>query len=86
MSGVLTYHVLVGGLEAPEWQVLIVDYPPHIPNLAHQVISIREGEHLAGKLLAAESNLQHTIVSWLKAVDTNFFQAGMRRCFVVTVN
>jgi hypothetical protein len=60
-------------LQGYEWDVL--DHPPHSPNLTPSDFHLSRPlkEHLSGARFATDSNMQHTVISWLKVLDTDFF-------------
>jgi histone-lysine N-methyltransferase SETMAR len=59
------------------WEVL--DHPPYSPDLAlsdfHLFGPLKK--HLGGRRFATDGEVQQAIMSWLQALDTDFFCAGI---------
>jgi hypothetical protein len=59
------------------WEVL--NHPPYSPDLApsdfHLFGPLKK--HLGGKRFATDGEVQQAVMSWLQAIDTDFFYAGI---------
>jgi histone-lysine N-methyltransferase SETMAR len=59
------------------WEVL--DHPPYSPDLApsdfHLFGPLKK--HLGGRRLATDGEVQQALMSWLQALDTDLFYAGI---------
>jgi hypothetical protein len=59
------------------WEIL--DHPPYSPDLApsdfHLFGPLKQ--HLGGRRFATDGEVQEAIMSWLQALDTDFFYAGI---------
>jgi histone-lysine N-methyltransferase SETMAR len=59
------------------WEVL--DHPPYSPDLApsdfHLFGPLKK--HLGGRRFATDGEVQQAVMSWLQALDTDFFYAGI---------
>jgi hypothetical protein len=59
------------------WEVL--DHPPYSPDLApsdfHLFGPLKK--HLGGRLFSTDGEVQQAVMSWLQALDTGFFYAGI---------
>jgi hypothetical protein len=64
-------------LQRYNWEVL--DHPPYSPDLApsdfHLFGSLKK--HLGGRRFATDGEVQQAVMSWLQALDTDFFYAGI---------
>jgi hypothetical protein len=59
------------------WEVL--DHPPCNPNLARSDFLLFGplNKHLGGRRFATYGEVQQAVMSWLQALDTDFFYAGV---------
>jgi hypothetical protein len=59
------------------WKVL--DHPPYRPDLAPSDFHLFEPfkKHLDGRRFATDGEVQQAVMSWLQALDTDFFYAGI---------
>jgi histone-lysine N-methyltransferase SETMAR len=59
------------------WEVL--DHPPYSPDLApsdfHPFGPLKK--HQGGRRFATDGEVQQAVMSWLQALDTDFFYAGI---------
>jgi hypothetical protein len=64
-------------LQPYNWEVL--DHPPYIPDLAlsdfHLFGPLKK--RLGGRRFATDGEVQQAVMSWLQALDTDFFYAGI---------
>jgi hypothetical protein len=64
-------------LRCYNWEVL--DRPPYSPDLApsdfHLFGALKN--HLRGRRFATDGEVQQAVMSWLQALDTNFFYADV---------
>jgi histone-lysine N-methyltransferase SETMAR len=58
------------------WEVL--DHPPYSPDLARSDFHLFGPlKHLGGRRFATDGEVQQAVMSWLQALDTDFFYAGI---------
>jgi histone-lysine N-methyltransferase SETMAR len=59
------------------WEVL--DHPPYGPDLAPSDFYLFGPlkKHLGGRRFATDGEVQQAVMSWLQALDTDFFCAGI---------
>jgi hypothetical protein len=64
-------------LRCYNWEVL--DHPPYSPDLAPSDFRLFGPlkRHLGGRRFATNSEVQQVVMSWLQALDTDFFYAGI---------
>jgi hypothetical protein len=61
---------------AYNWEVL--DHPPYSPDLAPSDYHLFGPlKHLWGRQFATDGEVQQAVMSWLQALDTDFFYAGI---------
>jgi hypothetical protein len=60
-------------------QLELLHHLLHSPNLASRDFHLFRylKEHLGGKQFATDSDIQQVDISWLKALDTDLFHAGI---------
>jgi histone-lysine N-methyltransferase SETMAR len=59
------------------WEVL--DHPPYSPDLAQHDFHLSGPlkRHLGGRRFTTYGEVQQAVMSWLQALDTDFFYAGI---------
>jgi histone-lysine N-methyltransferase SETMAR len=57
----------------------VLDHPPYSPDLARSDFHLFGPlkKHLGGRRFATDGEVQQAVRSWLQALDTDFFYAGI---------
>jgi hypothetical protein len=56
-----------------------MDHPPYSTDLARSNFNLfgQLKKHLGGRRFATDGKVQQAVMSWLQALDTHFFYAGI---------